>query len=192
VTTITLEFRANRGAVRRCIRYTAAAERRGYLSERAESTPSSRTVTSVICRERGAMRPWSTALDKKDNMTELKSRVDRIVRELASIQEDLNHRMVEDATNPTGTALRPAEQDLDALRDLKSVVDQMRQFLWIYLQVVNGGSEASERTLQLLRQVSKQPRVLHGNSPLTFLERLNALTEYALVHYREDGDGKPN
>jgi hypothetical protein len=124
-------------------------------------------------------------------MTDIKSRVDRVVRELASIQEELNQLLVEDATNQMGQSMRPASQDLDALRDLKSVVDQMRHFLWFYLQVVTSGSEASERTMQLLRQVSK-PKTLHVNSPLTFLERLNALTEYALVHYREDGTEKPN
>ena len=134
------------------------------------------------------------ALDDQERrrMTDIKSRVDRVVRELASIQEDLNRMLVEDATNQAGSALRPVEQDLDALRDLKSVVDQMRHFLWFYLQVVTSGSESSERTMQLLRQVSKQPKALHANSPLTFLERLNALTEYALVHYRDDGSGKPN
>ena len=68
----------------------------------------------------------------------------------------------------------------------------MRHFIWFYLQVVTRGSESSERTLQLLRQVSKQPKVLHNNSPLTFLERLNALTEYALVHYHADSGEKPN
>jgi hypothetical protein len=114
------------------------------------------------------------------------------VHELAAIQDDLNRLLVEDTTNPVGSALYPAAGDLDALRDLKSVVDQMRHFMWFYLQVVTSGSESSERTLQLLRQVSKQPRVLHANSPLTFLERLNALTEYALVHYHEEPGEKPN
>ena len=125
-------------------------------------------------------------------MTDLKGRIDHVVRELASIQDELNRLLVDDATNPAGSVLNPSESDLDSLRDLKSVVDQMRHFLWFYLQVVNRGSEASERTLQLLRQVSKQPKVLHNNSPLTFLERLNALTEYALVHYHEGAGEKPN
>lgn len=128
-------------------------------------------------------------------MTNLKGRVDQVVNELASIQDELNRLLVEDSTNPVGSpgsALYPGEGELAPLRDLKSVVDQMRHFLWFYLQVVTSGSESSERTLQLLRQVSKQPAVLHPNSPLTFLERLNALTEYALVHYHEDVSDKPN
>lgn len=125
-------------------------------------------------------------------MATLAARIDRVVQELSSIQADLNRVLVEDATGEGPTDDLVAATDLEGLRDLKSVVDQVRHFLWFYLQVVAGGSEASERTMQLLRQASKGATAMNATSPLTFFERLNALTEYALVHYQDDETRKPN
>ena len=120
----------------------------------------------------------------------MSSRIERVIQDLCAIQEDLNRLLIDDATRAPGGV--PLSAHIDELRDLKSVVDQMRHFLWFYIQVVSENSVASERTLQLLRQVSKTPDALRPDSPLSFLERLNALSEYALVHYHEDGNNKPN
>ena len=46
--------------------------------------------------------------------------------------------------------------------------------------------------MQLLRQVSRNSTVLGMADPSTFLERLNALAEYALVHQDTDPTRKPN
>jgi hypothetical protein len=125
-------------------------------------------------------------------MATLSMRMEWVMQELAAIQEELNRMLVEDATNGSSPRLRTSTEDVEALRDLKSVVDQLRHFLWFYLQVVTEGSETAERTMQLLRHASKNPGTVNGANQLTFLERMNALTEYALVHYRDDGTGKPN
>ncbi len=124
-------------------------------------------------------------------MATLTSRIRGVVDELSDIQGTLNRALLDGGDDNEAAPFRSLA-DADALRDLKSVVDQLRHFLWFYLQVVSSNSEAGERTLQVLRHATKSANAMAATSPLTFLERLNALTEYALVHYHEDTGGKPN
>ena len=125
-------------------------------------------------------------------MSDYNERLAHVVQELASLQRDLNQLLMDHAAAEGDSSEFAEKVDAAALRDLKSVVDQMRHFLRFYLQAVTGGSEAGERTMQLLRQVSRNSTVLGKADPSTFLERLNALAEYALVHQDTDPTRKPN
>ena len=42
--------------------------------------------------------------------------------------------------------------ELESIQMLKSALDQMRHFLWFYMQVVTSDSEMGEKFLQTLRQ----------------------------------------
>ncbi len=117
--------------------------------------------------------------------------MERLVAELSAIQRELNEQLIAGA-NDSAQALLAEPSDAEPVRNLKCVLDQVRHFLWFYLQAISPGSEASENTLQLLRQVAKDPNTLAKSSSLTFLERLNALTEYALVHYRQQSQDRTN
>jgi hypothetical protein len=124
-------------------------------------------------------------------MSDYNARIQRVVQELASLQRDLNQLLMDSAADDAAVQFAEAV-DANALRDLKSVTDQLRHFLWFYLQAVFGTSESSARTMQLLRQAHKSSTSHGQTSPLTFLQRLNAMAEYALVHYVGDPTVKPN
>ena len=81
---------------------------------------------------------------------------------------------------------------IDGIRPIFFAANNGREPLHIYLQAVSGTSESSERTRQLLRQAHKNSTVQGRTSPYTFLEQINALAEYALVHYEADPSRKPN
>ena len=124
-------------------------------------------------------------------MSDYNARIQRVVQELASLQRDLNQLLMDSAADDAAIQFAEAV-DAEALRDLKSVTDQLRQFLWFYLQAIFGKTESSARTMQLLRQVHKTSAEQGQPSPLTFLQRLNAMAEYALVHHVSDPSIKPN
>ena len=125
-------------------------------------------------------------------MSDYNERLAHVVQELASLQRDLNQLLMDDAAAAGPTFEFAEKVDAGALRDLKSVVDQMRHFLWFYLQAVSGGSEAGERTMQLLRQISCNSAAIAKADPATFLERLNALADFALADHTSNPARKPN
>ena len=72
---------------------------------------------------------------------------------------------------------------MDAVEEFKSVVDQMRQFLWFYLNALSNG----DQLIELLRQASK-----NGPEPTKSIEQIDSLPEYGLVHYYLPPNRKPN
>jgi hypothetical protein len=140
---------------------------------------------------RRAARACEPAQALEIRVSQLAERIQTAVAELSAIQRELNQQLVAAAAHDAASAL--AEQpEAEAVRDLKCVLDQLRHFLWFYLQAISDDSETSEKTLQLLRQVAKDPARLAKSSSLSFLERLNALSEYALVHYKADARERTN
>ncbi len=72
---------------------------------------------------------------------------------------------------------------IEAVDEFKSVIDQMRQYLWFYLNAVANG----EQVIDLLRQ-AVQP----GVDPAKTLEQIESLPEYGLIHYYLPPNRKPN
>lgn len=125
-------------------------------------------------------------------MQDFSVRVQNLVEDISSLQRDLNQRLMTGAVDDGASPMLGESTDAEAIRNLKCAVDQLRHFLWFYLQALSSGSEAGEKTMQLLRQVAKDGSTLSNTSSLTFLERLNALAEYALVHYHAADAKRPN
>jgi len=72
---------------------------------------------------------------------------------------------------------------VEAVDEFKSVIDQMRQFLWFYLNAMANG----EQMIELLRQAAK-----NGHDPAKTLEQIESLPEYGLIHYYLPPNRKPN
>ena len=66
-------------------------------------------------------------------MSDYNERLAHVVQELASLQRDLNQLLMDHAAAEGDSSEFAEKVDAAALRDLKSVVDQMRHFLWFYL-----------------------------------------------------------
>ena len=72
---------------------------------------------------------------------------------------------------------------MDAVDEFKSVIDQMRQYLWFYLNAISNG----EQVLDLLRQA-----VHTGADFAKTIEQIESLPEYGLIHYYLPPNRKPN
>jgi hypothetical protein len=122
-------------------------------------------------------------------MDENIARVRRIIEELRLLERELNTALIEGTVDPEAEG---AEVELEALKDLKSAVDQIRHFLWFYFRAVSGELESSEKTLRLLRRAAQKSLSAGPSNPVSFLEQLNAMADYALLHCRVPNNRKPN
>lgn len=72
---------------------------------------------------------------------------------------------------------------VEAVDEFKSVIDQMRQFLWFYLNAMANG----EQMIELLRQAAQ-----NGADPAKTLEQIESLPENGLINYYLPPNRKPN
>ncbi len=77
---------------------------------------------------------------------------------------------------------------MEALHVLKSALDQMRHFLWFYIQVMTSGSEMGEKLRQSLRQETS-PRTPEAEHQQQFQ---NASDSIMLRYLADSKFRKPN
>ena len=75
-----------------------------------------------------------------------------MTEDLRAIQRQLNCAAMEAPSDPELMEALSQLPEMDALQMLKSAVDQMRHFLWFYMQVMTNESESGERLRQSIRQ----------------------------------------
>jgi hypothetical protein len=81
--------------------------------------------------------------------------------------------------------------EMDSLRVLKSAVDQMRHFLWFYMQVMANESEAGDRLRQSIRQRTSED--VNASAEATFLKKCRSAADTAMLRYLGDEKNrKPN
>ena len=101
----------------------------------------------VDCHER-------TTVDRenRENMQQTHRRILRVTDDLRVIQNDLNCAAMQAPTDPELMEALSNDPEMESIQALKSALDQMRHFLWFYLQVVTNDSEMGERFRQSVRQ----------------------------------------
>jgi hypothetical protein len=81
--------------------------------------------------------------------------------------------------------------ELESLQVLKSALDQMRHFLWFYLQVMTNESEFGEKLRETIRQKPSNDVRLKPPNPLN--DRIRNAAEALMLQYLSDGKiRKPN
>jgi hypothetical protein len=124
-------------------------------------------------------------------LDEVHIRILRMTEDMRSIQRDLNCAAMEAPGNPELMEALTQQPEIDALQVLKSALDQMRHFLWFYMQVMTNESELGDKIRQSLAQ--KSTADLAMNAEASFLEKFKQATDAALLRYVSDGKNrKPN
>ena len=108
------------------------------------------------CHEVG----WEFSQDGKDfmdrenreSMEEIHLRILRVTDDLRIIQRELNCAAMQAPTDPELMEALADPPEMESIQVLKSALDQMRHFLWFYMQVVTSDSEMGEKFRQTLRQ----------------------------------------
>ena len=124
--------------------------------------------------------------DNQESMEEIQMRILRVTDDLRIIQSELNCAAMQAPTDPELLEALSARAQMESLHVLKSVLDQMRHFLWFYTQVVTSDSEMGEKFRQTLRQ---DPIV---NSPEPD-QQFQSATDAIMLRYLADSRfRKPN
>ena len=101
-----------------------------------------------------------------------------ITDELRLLQHSLQEALLDGSCMSSDQSLM-----VEAVDEFKSVIDQMRQYLWFYLNALSNG----EQMIELLRQAAQT-----GADPTKTIEQIESLPEYGLIHYYLPPNRKPN
>jgi hypothetical protein len=101
-----------------------------------------------------------------------------ITDELRLLQRSLQEALLDGSCMGSDQSAR-----VEAVDEFKSVIDQMRQFLWFYLNAMTNG----EQLVELLRQAAQT-----GADPAKTIEQIESLPDYGLIHYYLPPNRKPN
>lgn len=122
-------------------------------------------------------------MGKEDLLDDVHIRILRITEDLRVIQRELNCAAMQAPGDPELLEALTQLPEIESIETLKSALDQMRHFLWFYIQVMTTDAEPNES-----RQAA--PKKPAGGS---FVEKYNHFSDAALIRYFNDNKGrKPN
>jgi hypothetical protein len=130
-------------------------------------------------------------MDREDYLEAIHQRVGRVTEDLRAIQRALNYAAMEVPNDPELMEALSQLPEMDSLRTLKSAVDQMRHFLWFYMQVMANETEAGDRLRQSLRQRTGEDVSISAEA--AFLKKCREAADSAVLRYFSEGKSrKPN
>ena len=122
----------------------------------------------------------------EDYLDDVHVRVLRVTEDLRTIQRELNCAAMQAPGDPELMEALSRLPEIESLEVLKSALDQMRHFLWFYIQVMTADGDGDDRLRKTVPR-SEPPR---GGS---LIEKLQCATDAALLRYIADGKNrKPN
>jgi hypothetical protein len=125
-----------------------------------------------------------------DSLEDIHIRILRVTEDLRAIQRELNCAVMEAPGNPELMETLTQLPEIESLDVLKSALDQMRHFLWFYMQVMSNECEASEALCQTLPAKSVSGPAAKSN-PLP--GKFQQAAEIAMLQFLSDGKArKPN
>jgi hypothetical protein len=118
-------------------------------------------------------------------------RILRVTEDLRAIQRELNCAAMQAPTDPELLEALTRLPELETIQVLKSALDQMRHFLWFYMQMMTNESEMGDKIRQsVATRVSSNGAM---NAEASFVEKFKEATEVAMLRYLTDGKNrKPN
>jgi hypothetical protein len=128
---------------------------------------------------------------KSDFLDDVHIRILRVTEDLRAIQRELNCAAMEAPGDPELMEALSQLPEMDALQMLKSALDQMRHFLWFYIQVMTNESDSGEKLRQTVRHKPSEDTV--SNQQASVLRKFKYEADTAMLRYLSDGKNrKPN
>jgi hypothetical protein len=119
-------------------------------------------------------------------MDDVHVRMLRVTEDLRAIQRELNCAAMQAPGDPELMEALNRLPEIESLEVLKSALDQMRHFLWFYVQVMTSDAEVEERP-------RPSASMNAGTKESAFIEKLKHPTDAALLRYYADSKTrKPN
>jgi hypothetical protein len=130
-------------------------------------------------------------MDREDYFEDVQIRILRVTEDLRAIQRELNCAAMEAPNNPELLEALSQLPEMDALQTLKTAIDQMRHFLWFYMQVINNESDSGEKIRETLRQKNAEELMLSAEA--SFFEKFKRSGNSVFLRHLADGKNrKPN
>ncbi|HVI78358.1 MAG TPA: hypothetical protein VM715_09350 [Candidatus Acidoferrum sp.] len=121
-----------------------------------------------------------------DYLDDVHVRMLRVTEDLRAIQQQLNCAAMQAPGDPELMEALAQLPEIESLEMLKSALDQMRHFLWFYVQVMTTGSEAGDN-------LRPSPKKLQSAQVESLLEKYTSLSEAVLLrHFANAKNRKPN
>jgi hypothetical protein len=128
-------------------------------------------------------------METDDYLDDLHIRILRVTEDLRAIQRELNFAAMEAPGDPELMEALAQLPEMESIQVLRSALDQMRHFLWFYMQVMANESGSGEEVRQMIRRGSSE-EVITKDAAL--LEKLR-MSEATLLRYLCDvKNRKPN
>jgi len=125
------------------------------------------------------------AMAREEYLDDVHIRMLRVTEDLRAIQRELNCAAMQAPGDPELMEALTQLPEIESLEVLKSALDQMRHFLWFYVQVMTTDSEPEDR-----RQNATK---LQSAREASFMEKNRSMTDAALLrHYVDGKNRKPN
>ncbi|HZP61804.1 MAG TPA: hypothetical protein VFB28_00190 [Terriglobales bacterium] len=125
-----------------------------------------------------------------DYLDDLHIRILRVTEDLRAIQRELNCAAMEAPGDPELMEALAQLPEMESIQVLRSALDQMRHFLWFYMQVMANDSDSADEFRQMLRRKSIPEEAISTDASL--LEKLR-MSESTLLRYLCDvKNRKPN
>jgi hypothetical protein len=132
------------------------------------------------------VRPIKGAMASNDYLDDVHVRMLRVTEDLRAIQQQLNCAAMQAPGDPELMEALAQLPEIQSLEMLKSALDQMRHFLWFYVQVMTTGSEAGDN-------LRPSPKKLQSAQVESLLEKYTSLSEAVLLrHFANAKNRKPN
>jgi hypothetical protein len=110
----------------------------------------------------------------------------RVTEDLRVIQRELNCAAMQAPSDPELMEALSQLPEIESLELLRSALDQMRHFLWFYVQVMTSDTEAEEEARRVPAKVAKP-------TASSFVEKYKSMTDAALLrHFVDIKTRKPN
>ena len=119
--------------------------------------------------------------ENQESMEEIRLRILNVTDDLRVIQRELNCAAMQAPTDPELMEALADPPEMESIQTLKSALDQMRHFLWFYMQVMTNESESGEKLRQTIRQKVSADSILGHET--SFLEKFKTASDAALMRY---------
>jgi len=124
-----------------------------------------------------------------NQMDDLHIRMVRVTEDLRVIQRELNCAAMQAPSDPELMEALSTLPETEAIQTLCKTLDQMRHFLWFYVQVMSNDPELGDK----LRQSNGSKMVDDRKADASFLDQLTRADEAVLLRYLVDSkERKPN
>ena len=124
-------------------------------------------------------------------LDDLHIRILRITEDLRAVQQQLNCAAMQAPGDPELMEALCEAPEIESLHVLKTALDQMRHFLWFYVQVMTNESEDAEKLRETIRQKPAEESVFSPR--IVAAEKFRQAADAVLLQFLSDGKiRKPN